>query len=112
MPALIVSQVISSGFGFRKRWMLPVASVSTRPRGRILDRRQDDRRLFALAVQRSPPRGPLRQHVAVEHDDRLAERFTRMPNRPQCRAGPARRRADAQARLAAVANSSSIRRGW
>ena len=32
MPALIVSQVISSGFGFsRNRWMLPAASVSTRP---------------------------------------------------------------------------------
>ena len=55
MPALIVSQVISSAFGFsRKRRTLPCGvGLDQAVRRRIVDRRQYDRRLgLALAVQR------------------------------------------------------------
>ena len=77
MPALIVSQVISSGFGFsRNRVTLPSASVSTSPyaRGFSTGVRTIVALRLALAVQRDD-RGEvdLRQHVAVEHDDRVGQ---------------------------------------
>ena len=108
MPALIVSQVISSAFGFsRKRWMLPLRVGLDQPVGaRVLDRRQHDGRLrLALAVQRDDRAEiDLRQHVAVEHDHRFAQRFAGVAHRA---AGAERRRlddvADAEAGIAAVA---------
>ena len=54
MPALIVSQVISSGFGFsRKRLDVAVGvGLDEAVGGRVLDRRQHDRRLgLPLAVE-------------------------------------------------------------
>ena len=118
MPALIVSQVISSAFGFsRKRRTLPCASVSTRPYARrVVDRREHDRRLrLALAVQRDD-RGQvdLRQHVAVEDDDRLAQRLAGVADGA---AGAERRRldhvADARGRDSPPSPKiSSMRRGW
>ncbi len=68
--------------------------------GGILDRREHDRGLrSALAVQRDD-RGEvhLRQHIAVEDDDRLAERFAGVAHR----AGGAERR-----RLDDVANGQT-----
>ena len=108
MPALIVLQVISSGFGFsRKRRMLPSrVGLDQAVGGRVVDRRQHDRRLrLALAVQRDDGRQvDLGQHVAVEDHDRVAQRFARVADG----AGRAERRrlddvADAHARVAAVA---------
>ena len=80
MPALIVSQVISSAFGFsRNRWMLPsrvgfdqpvrASGLSTGVSTIVALR-------LALAVQRDHGAEiDLRQHVAVEHDDRFAQRL-------------------------------------
>ena len=108
MPALIVSQVISSAFGFsRNRRMLPSrVGFDEAVGGRVVDRRQHDRRLrLALAMQRDDGAEiDLRQHVAVEHDDRLAERLAGVADGA---AGAERRRldhvADAEAGVAAVA---------
>ena len=65
---------------------------------RVLDRRQDDRRLgLALAVQ--PQHGAeidLGQHVAVEHDDRLGQRVAGIADRA---AGAERHRLDDVAEL-------------
>ena len=78
MPALIVSQVISSGFGFsRKRRDVALGVGLDQAVGRrVVDRRQHDRGLrLALAVQRDHrAEVDLRQHVAVEDDDRVVER--------------------------------------
>ena len=69
---------------------------------RVLDRRQDDRRLrLALAVQ--PQHGAqidLRQHVAVEDDDRLGQRVAGVADRA---AGAERHRLDDVAELDAEA---------
>ena len=104
MPALIVLQVISSGFGFsRKRRMLPSRVGLDQPvRGRVVDRRQHDRRpRLALAVQ-PDDRGQidLGQHVAVEDDDRLGAACRRRTDRA---AGAERRRLDDVADLDADA---------
>ena len=75
-------------------------------RAGVVDRRQHDRRLgLALAVQRDDGRQiHLRQDVAVEHDDRLAQRLAGVAHRA---ARAERRRlddvADREARVAAVA---------
>ena len=81
MPALMLLVVISSGFGFsRKRRMLPVRVGIDQPvRRRVVDRRQHDRRArLALAMQADDAREvDLRQHVAVEHDDRFGQLIAR-----------------------------------
>ena len=73
---------------------------------RVVDRRQDDRRPgFALAVQADDGRQiDLREHVAVEHHDRFAQRFAGVAHG----AGRAERRRlddvpDAEAAVAAIA---------
>src|SRR5579859_1197239 len=62
-------------------------------RARVVDRRQDDRRLgFALAMQ--PEHGgeiDLCQHVAIEHDDRFGQRIARVADGAP---GPERHRLD------------------
>ena len=95
MPALIVLQVISSSPGFsRNRLMLPSrVGLDQAVGARVVDRRQDDRRLrLALAVQ--PQHGrqiDLGQHVAVEDDDRFGER---VPGVADGAAGAERHRLD------------------
>ena len=73
MPALIVLQVISSGFGFsRNRRMLLVRIRLHQPvRRRVFHRRQDDRRArppVAMKIDEAS-QIDLRQHVAVEDHD-------------------------------------------
>ncbi len=108
MPALIVSHVISSGFGFsRKRRMFAVGVGFDQPvRAGILDRRQHDGRPgLPLAVQRDDRRQvDFGQHVAVEHDHRVVQRLGGVAHR----AGGAERRrldhvAERDADVAAVA---------
>ena len=108
MPALIVSQVISSGFGFsRKRRDAAVGLGLDQAVGRrIVDRRQHDRRLgLALAMQRDDGVDvDAGHHVAVEDDERVVDALRGVANRA---AGAERRRlddvADAHAGAGAVA---------
>ena len=77
MPALIVSQVISSGLGFSRKRRTPSVrfGLDQAVGGGVVDRRQHDRGLrLALAVQlHHRVQIDLRQHVAVEDDDRAVE---------------------------------------
>ena len=72
--------------------------------GGVLDRRQDDRRArLALAVQADDRRQvDLRQHVAVEHDDRFGELVAGVLDRA---GGAERRRLDDVADLDAQRSS-------
>ena len=76
MPALIVLQVISSSFGFsrKRRMLLCGVGLDQAVGGRIVDRRQHDGRARAAAAMKIDEAAQidLRQHVAVEHDERIA----------------------------------------
>ena len=108
MPALIVLQVISSARLLEEPLDVAVGVGLDQAVGaRVLDRRQDDRRLgLALAVQPEHRREvDVGQHVAVEDDDRLGQRIARVADRA---AGAERHRlddvADAQPGFAVAEN--------
>ena len=85
MPALIVSQVISSGLGLLEEPAdVPVRVGLDQPvRRRVVDRRQHDGGLGPTLPVQAQDRGQidLRQDVPVEHDDRIGQRLARIPDR-------------------------------
>ena len=92
MPALIVSQVISCGLRLLEKPpdVRVRVGLDQAVGAGVVDRRQHDGGLGAALAVQGDDRAQvhLRQHVAVEHDDRLAQRLAGVADR----AGRAERR--------------------
>ena len=119
MPALIVLQVISSGVRLLEEALDVAVARRSRPGRRRVGFSTGVSTIVALALRSrcsamTAAEIDLRQHVAVEHDDRLAQRLAGVADGA---AGAERRRlddvADARGRLSPPSPKiSSIRRGW